>query len=48
MNEQHQDQEAGATSANPRAEWVRPELYSFEAGSAEAGDISNPDGNINS
>lgn len=46
MTEQHQEQTDGVTSAKPKTQWVRPELCRFEAGAAEAGDFTQPDGNI--
>jgi hypothetical protein len=48
VGEKHQEQTDGFTSANPRPDWVRPEVCRFDAGAAEAGDVRNPDGNINS
>lgn len=48
MNEHHQEQTGGTTSAEPKTSWVRPDYCRFEAGAAELGDISNPDGGVNS
>jgi hypothetical protein len=31
--------------SEPKLEWVRPELFRIEAGSAESGTRSNEDGN---
>lgn len=44
MDQQHAEQIGGSTSAGPKAQWVRPEVDRFAAGSAEAADINNTDG----
>lgn len=44
MEKQHQEQTGGATPARPKTDWIRPELCRLEAGAAEFGDVSNPDG----
>ncbi len=48
MSQQQREKTDAVTSAEPRTNWVRPELCRFEAGAAEAGDFTNADGNINS
>ncbi len=48
MDQQQAEQTGGATLAASRTEWVRPEVDRFAAGSAEAGDVTQPDGNVNS
>jgi hypothetical protein len=48
VDEQKQEKIDGPTSAERKSEWIRPELSEVQAGAAEAGDVSNPDGGINS
>jgi hypothetical protein len=48
VNEEHEEQIDGPTSARPRAEWTRPELCRLHAGGAEQGDATNADGLGNS
>lgn len=43
MDEQIHDQIDDSTSARHSAPWVRPELFRFEAGAAEFGDVSSAD-----
>ena len=42
--DQQPEQIDGVTSAEPKAEWTRPGYFRLDAGRAELGDISNPDG----
>ncbi|HEX8309429.1 MAG TPA: hypothetical protein VF645_13520 [Allosphingosinicella sp.] len=48
MNERSHKQIGESKSPRPAAAWVRPELARLNAGAAELGDVSNPDGNVNS
>jgi hypothetical protein len=43
VDQQHQEQIDGITSAGPKAEWTRPQLCRFDAGAAEFGDVSSAD-----
>lgn len=38
------EQPTQSAQSGRRAEWVRPEVMSLDAGAAELGDISNDDG----
>ncbi|MGA9582778.1 MAG: hypothetical protein WBR13_12505 [Allosphingosinicella sp.] len=44
MNQKQAEQIGGATSAESRTEWIRPQVDRFAAGSAEAADVNGPDG----
>jgi hypothetical protein len=43
VNEQQREKTDATDSAQPRAEWVRPEMNRLEAGAAEFGDVSSAD-----
>lgn len=47
MNQQS-EQTSGATQAEPRAEWIRPEVNTLSAGAAEAADTTGSDGTFTS
>jgi hypothetical protein len=42
--DQQQEQTDGVTSAEPRVEWIRPEVDRFIAGGAESGGDTSTDG----
>ena len=44
MDHQRPEQTGGVTSAEPREEWIRPEVDRLVAGGAEAADINSTDG----
>lgn len=44
MDQQQPEQTSGATSAETRAQWVRPQVDQFIAGGAEAGPAGDIDG----
>lgn len=44
MHQQQPEQIDGATSAEPRADWIRPEVNRLIAGGAEAGGSTATDG----
>lgn len=48
MDQQQAEQIGGATSAESKAQWARPEVDRFAAGSAEASDINSTDGTFTS
>jgi hypothetical protein len=37
-----------SNTSTPKRQWVAPRVDRLQAGSAELGDISNPDGNVTS
>lgn len=44
MDKLHSEQSETETAV--RAEWVKPEMVTLDAGSAEVGDFASADGNI--
>lgn len=44
VNHANQEQADGATSAQSKIDWVRPELIRLDVGAAEANDVNGSDG----
>ncbi|MFN3389576.1 MAG: hypothetical protein ACK40O_11660 [Allosphingosinicella sp.] len=46
MDQPHTEQPESAAEAKPRTDWLKPEIVTLDAGSAEVGDAASADGNI--